>query len=144
MTHPERLEPERFVYADLRPVSSWNPTPGLYTRYGDVTELLAAIDDRMAILGAGDEVRLRFAAPSDPPPPGWRRDFVLIVDGWAKEQEANTAFGDSVEPLPFHQMSAYPYPSAESFRSREMVQYRETYQTRPALRLIRPLTERSR
>lgn len=143
VTHPQRTHAERFVYADLRPVSNWNPTPGLYTRYGDVTELLGSIDDRFAILGAGDEARLRFAAPASGPAAGWRRDYVLIVDGWAKEQEANTAFGDSVEPLPFHEMSAYPYPAAESFPSSALHQrYRLEYQVRPALELIRPLTGR--
>ncbi|HSL81704.1 MAG TPA: hypothetical protein VLF66_02955, partial [Thermoanaerobaculia bacterium] len=39
--HPERREPEVFVYADWRPTAMWDQTPGLYTRYGDVAELLA-------------------------------------------------------------------------------------------------------
>ena len=32
----ERMQPERFLYDVVEPVSQWNPTPGLYTRYGDV------------------------------------------------------------------------------------------------------------
>ncbi|MBI1353897.1 MAG: tetratricopeptide repeat protein [Acidobacteria bacterium] len=145
VVHPQRLEPESFVYAELHPVSNWNPTPGRYTRYGEVTELLEGIDDRLVVLGAGDELRLRFPAPAGGPPQGYRRDFVLLVDGWAKEQDANTAFGDRVEPLPFHRMSAYPYPEAEkSPQTREMADYFVRYQTRPALRLIRPLVRGSR
>lgn len=143
VVHPKRLQAESFVYADLRPVSNWNPTRGLYTRYGDVTELLGSIDDRFAILGAGDEARLLFRAPEEVAKEGWRRDYVLIVDGWAKEQEANTAFGDSVEPLPFHEMIAYPYPRGESYPADAAHrEYLETYQVRPALRLIRPLLQR--
>ena len=49
-------------------------------------ELLAAIDDRMVIMGSGDEVRLRFRAAGLPAlPAGWKRDFLLLVDGWAKD-----------------------------------------------------------
>ncbi len=138
---PQRKQPEMFHYARLRPTSMWNPTPGLYTRFGDVRELLGAVDDRMVIMGAGDEVALRFdAAPLPPVAKGWRRDFLLFVDGWAKEQDANTAFGDSVEPLPFHRMSAYPYGPRESYPAGPAYEaYRREYITRPALRLIRPL-----
>jgi tetratricopeptide (TPR) repeat protein len=139
--HPERKQPEMFDYARLRPVSMWNPTPGLYTRFGDVRALLASIDDRMVIMGAGDEVVLRFEEASLPQVAnGWTRDFLLFVDGWAKEQEANTAFGDSVEPLPFHQMSAYPYGPGERYPAGPQHEaYLREYINRPALRLIRPL-----
>src|ERR1019366_7894389 len=48
--HPERKQPENFLYSDVSTVSTWNPTPGLYTRYGDVRELLGAIDDTLVIM----------------------------------------------------------------------------------------------
>ena len=38
----------------------WNPTPGNYTRYGAVDDLLRQPDDRMVIMGSGDEIRMRF------------------------------------------------------------------------------------
>jgi len=77
-----------------------------------------------------------------PVPAGWRRDFLLLVDGWAKDADANTAYGQTVEPLPFHGMSAYPYPKEENFPADATHQrYRRDYLTRPALRLIRPLRE---
>ena len=139
--HPERKQPEGFDYQTFMPVSEWNPTPGLYTRYGDVRELLADVDDRLVILGSGDEVRLRFDARALPRlPAGWRRDFLLKVDGWAKDADANTAFSQNVEPLPFHAMSRYPYPPGEHFPDDEAHrEYRAHFNTRPALRLIRPL-----
>ena len=94
------------------------------------------------ILGAGDELMLRFSAADEPLPPGWRRDFLLFVDGWAKEHEANTAFGDSVEPLPFHKMTGYPYGPDEHYPDGPLHrEYLEKYVNRPALRLIRPLHE---
>jgi tetratricopeptide (TPR) repeat protein len=141
---PQRRQPETFDYQQWMAVSSWNPTPGLYTRYGDVRPLLERVDDQLAIVGSGDEVRLRFAGGRLPPlPAGWRRDFLLDVDGWAKDADANTAYSQSVEPLPFHAMSAYPYPVSERFPDdAEHRRWRETYNTRPALqilRLLRPL-----
>lgn len=137
--HPERRQPERFDYQSWMPVSMWNPTPGLYTRYGDVRELLGEIDDRLVVMGSGDEIRLLFDAPP-PPPDGWRRDFLLFVDGWAKDGDANTAFSQTIEPLPFHGMSQYPYPEGERFPDGALhTLYREHYNTRPALRLLHPL-----
>jgi tetratricopeptide (TPR) repeat protein len=142
--HPERKQPESFRYADPKPVSMWNPTPGFYTRYGDVQELAAAVDDRMIIMGSGDELRLRFDARRlAPPPRGWTRDFLLLVDGWAKDRDPNTAYSQSTEPLPFHGMSRYPYPAAEAFPDTpEHRDYRRKYNTRPALRLLQPLWDR--
>jgi tetratricopeptide (TPR) repeat protein len=138
--HPERKQPDTFFYDSVSPASFWNPTPGLYTRYGDVRELLKDVDDRLAILGSGDEIRLKFSGGLALPPAGWTRDFLLKVDGWAKDRDPNTAFSTSVEPLPFHAMSRYPYPASERFPDdAEHRRYREEYNTRPALRLIRPL-----
>jgi hypothetical protein len=138
---PARQQPEQFVYDDVRPISNWNPTPGLYTRYGDVQPLVTKVDDKLVIMGSGDELKLRFPAGDLPAlPDGWKRDFLLRVDGWAKDADANTAFSQSVLPLPFHGMSAYPYKADEHFpNDDDHQQYIDEYLTRPALRLIRPL-----
>jgi hypothetical protein len=136
--HPERRQPEQFDYGRVFPTAMWNPTPGSYTRYGDVRSLLESSDDRFVIMGSGDELRLAFEARDlAPVPSGWTRDFLLYFDGWAKDADANTAFGDSVEPLPFHAMQGYPdLGAAHPHRD-----YQEQYNTRPALRLIRRLAE---
>ena len=141
---PNRQQPEQFVYEQVRSVSNWNPTPGFYTRYGDVKSLVTTIDDRLTIMGSGDELQLEFAAANLPAlRPGWSRDFLLLVDGWAKDADANTAFSQSVTPLPFHGMSAYPYTEREHFpNDAAHAQYLHDYVTRPALRLIRPLPAR--
>jgi tetratricopeptide (TPR) repeat protein len=142
---PQRKQPEQFHYDKVSFTSMWNPTPGLYTRYGPVETLLAEPDDRMVVMGSGDEIRMRFRAGGLPPvPPGWKRDFLLLVDGWAKDGDANTAFSQSVLPLPFHAMSSYPYPAGEHYPTDAAhIQYRRDYLTRPALRLIRPLAPES-
>ena len=119
----------------------WNQTPGLYTRYGDVRELLNNPDDRFVIMGSGDELQLQFDATRlQPLAPGLVRSFLLKVDGWAKDRDANTAFSQSVEPLPFHSMTKYPYPNAEQFPADEQhATWRKLYNTRPAIRTLRPL-----
>ena len=139
--YPGRTQPDDFTYAVSYPTSLWNPTPGLYTRYGPVKDLLEAPDDRYVIMGSGDEVALEFRADSLPAlRQGWKRDFILKVDGWAKDRDPNTAFSQSVEPLPFHAMSSYPYPNQEQYPADEAHRiYQRSYNTRPALRLIRPL-----
>jgi hypothetical protein len=142
---PRRQQPDTFSYSHVSPVSFWNPTPGLYTRYGPVDALLRDVDDEMAILGSGDEVTLRFgAAALDAPLPGWTRDFLLKVDGWAKDRDPNTAFSSTVQPLPFHGMSRYPYPADERYpRDPVHDNYQRTYNTRPARTLLPPLAIRS-
>ena len=138
---PLRKQPDTFLYNHVETTSFWNPTPGLYTRYGDVRELTENVDDRLIIIGSGDELRLLFdASQLAPLPQGWTRDFLLKVDGWAKDRDPNTAFSETVEPLPFHSMSRYPYPSTEHFPNDETHRrYQHDYNTRPALRLVRPL-----
>ncbi len=84
--HPERKQPEQFDYARAMPLSMWNPTPGMYTRYGDVRELVTRIDDRLLVMGSGDEVSCTTPRQRLPAlPAGWQRDFLLLVDGWAKD-----------------------------------------------------------
>jgi tetratricopeptide (TPR) repeat protein len=141
-----RERPEIFQYAKWTPTAIWDQTPGLYTRYGDVRELVHSVDDRMVIMGSGDELALYFDGRGLPPlPGGWRRDFLLLVDGWAKDSDANTAFSQSVEPLPFHGMSRYPYPVTEHYPDDPAHrEYRKTYNTRPALRFVSPLVAGAR
>ena len=138
ITHPERKQPETFIYSAATPAAPWNSTPGLYTRYGEVGELLREPDDRYVIMGSGDELRLRFRSAALPAlPAGWKREFLLKVDGWEKDQDPNTAFSQSVEPLPFHAMSGYPYGPGERYPGDALHQeYLRKYNTRPALRLV--------
>lgn len=140
--HPERRQPEHFEYLPASLTSAWNPTPGLYTKYGDVRALLQTADDRFVIMGSGDEIRLRFKAGGLQLPAGWTRDFLLRVEGWAKDSDPNTAYSQTVEPLPFHGMSQYPYAARERYPDDSgHAEYREQYNTRPAFRLLRPLAK---
>jgi hypothetical protein len=87
---------------------------GDYTRFGDVRPLLAAADDRFVVMAPGDEVALRFdLGPLGPVAPGRARTFVLDADGYCKDMDLLGAAGETVEPLPFHAMTRYPYGADE-------------------------------
>lgn len=134
-------QPERFDYHTLRE-APWNQHPGQYTRYGGVLPLLRDIDDQFVILAAGDRMDLRFDASELPPLAGDRqRTYLLFLDGWAKDGDPNTQHSQSVEPLPFHAMSGYPYADDERYPDDAVHQrYRAEWNTRPGQRLIPDLS----
>lgn len=133
--------PERFEWDALEPAPRWDQHPGRYTRYGEVGELLGAIDDRFVIVGSGDALTLRFAARGLPPlAPGTERDYLLFLDGWAKDRDPNSIQALEVEPLPFHGMSGYPYGPDERFPDGpEHQAWRAQWNTRAARQWIVPL-----
>jgi len=111
-TSPRGASPETPSYGRLANTAErWRDLEGYYTRYGNVRELLGAVDDRYVIMNAGDEMRLRFVVPTLPAS-GWQRDFVLIGDGWEKDGDYNTDYSSTVLPLPSHARSTYRAASA--------------------------------
>ncbi len=101
-----------FIYGAVPAVQ---PThfSGSYTKYGDVLELLGAIDDRFMITFGGDEVSLHFSAAA-PPEAGKKLGFVFHSYGYYKDTA--TDLPQTVGPLPFDAMSEYPYdPTVENY-----------------------------
>jgi tetratricopeptide (TPR) repeat protein len=89
---------------------------GNYTRMGDVTPLLTGIDDRYVIFGSGEEIAAEFDAAQLPVlPAGWQRDYFFFANGFVKDMDWWDASPFTVAQLPFHAMSAYPYPANEKF-----------------------------
>ena len=89
---------------------------GNYTRLGDVTQLVKGVDDRYVIFGSGEEIATEFDATSLPAvPAGWKRDYFFYANGFVKDMDWWDASPFTVSQLPFHGMSKYPYPEAESF-----------------------------
>jgi Tfp pilus assembly protein PilF len=87
----------------------WRDLAGYYTRFGDVRELLAHVDDRYVIMNSGDEMSFRFTE-QPPPPSGWTRDYVIVGDGWIKDGDYNSGFSKTVQPLPYHAKNLYDTP----------------------------------
>ena len=89
---------------------------GTYTRLGDVTALVKGVDDRYAIFGSGEEIATEFDVSKLPPLPAhWKRDYFFYANGYVKDMDWWDASPFTVAQLPFHTMSAYPYPAGEKF-----------------------------
>ena len=122
----------RYHYDRLHTEAPWGTHAGSYTRLGPVTELVQAIDDRFAIMFHGDELSFEFSADElSPPAPGMKRSFMLYANGFGKDMDFHSAYSQTVEPLPFHGMSSYPYPPGERYpQSEAHSEYVEAYNTR--------------
>jgi hypothetical protein len=119
-------------YYNITMGQKWRDLTGTYTRYGDVLPLLLESDSKYVIMNAGDEISLEFIAADLPDlPENWRRDFLFYNDGWLKDGDLNTAHGQTVEPLPFHGMTAYPYGPDDAYpENKDFKDYMSTYNTR--------------
>ncbi len=134
--YPKQIEAEppgnvQYRYEQVSRTGPYARQAGAYTRYGDVRALLTSFDDRLVVMGSGEEVELEFDPQSLPAlPKGWSRDYFLEANGYEKDMDFYASRGDTVEPLPFRRMSAYPY-RRESFPSDEShVNYLLDYNTR--------------
>jgi cytochrome c-type biogenesis protein CcmH/NrfG len=127
-----RYGPFWFDYSQVSTEQPWLRLEGLFTRFGDVTELLQEPDDMYVVFGPGDEITVEFDVSEAPPlPEGWRRDFLLYSDSWLKDADLNTGTGQTVDPLPFHGMSRYPYGPDETYPGDPVRQeYLREYNTR--------------
>ena len=123
--------PEGYDYEDVTTVSPWAPMQGSFTRYGNVTELLRTDDGQLVVMGAGDELTVRFRCPAQELPPGWTRDFLLYNVGWDKDADLNTVLGQTTGPLPWKDMAGYPAPADDETQSDPLLRrYRRQWQTR--------------
>jgi hypothetical protein len=133
---PDGRLPLLYDYGSVDRTTPWKMMSGMYTRYGEVTELLESADDRYVVMGPGEELTLKFPADAfGPVPAGYRRSFLFKSDSYCKDMDLYSAYPETVEPLPFHGMSQYPYPPGEAYPDDEKrTEYRERFNTRPMLR----------
>jgi len=105
-----------YNYQRISATGPFVPHRGAYTRYGDVTPLLGAVDDEYVIFGTGEDMDLEFAATAlSALPQGWTRDFFFYANGFVKDMDFYEASPFQVGQLPFHGMSGYPYPATEHY-----------------------------
>jgi tetratricopeptide (TPR) repeat protein len=119
--YPQQIEgatPGDLTY-DYDRISATGPFQwqrGSYTHYGDVTPLLKAVDDRYVIFGSGEEIDAEFSGAALPVlPAGWKRDYFFYANGFVKDMDFYEASPFTVAQMPFHGMSAYPYPASEHY-----------------------------
>src|SRR5579859_3279017 len=106
----------QYIYEKASATGPYTRPVGTYARYGDVLPLLTATDDKLAVFGSGDEVRLDFDPAHLPAlPKGWVRDYFFAANGYEKDMDFYAADGNFVAPLPFLSMGEYPYSPKKAF-----------------------------
>jgi tetratricopeptide (TPR) repeat protein len=134
--YPRQMEAQppgnvKYVYEQVSRTGPYARQAGAYTRYGDVRKLLSDSDDRLVVLGSGDEVALEFDPESLPPlQKGWTRDYFFEANGYEKDMDFYASNGSTVEPLPFRHMGQYPYPGKSFPTDESHFNYLLRYNTR--------------
>jgi hypothetical protein len=129
---PDGRHPILYDYDNVDRAVAWKIMEGNYTRYGEVGELLERADDCYVIMGRGEELTLRFSVDAfDQVRAGFQRSFILKTDSFCKDMDLYSAYPDTVEPLPFHSMSNYPYGVNERYPDDEKRrEYKRRFNTR--------------
>ncbi len=127
-----RYGPHWFDYEKISTRPKWRDLSGYYTRYGNVLPLVIEAENQYVIMNAGDEMTLEFNADVLPDlPHGWKRDYLIFSVGWVKDGDMNTAFGNTVAPLPYHGLISYPYSNKDQYpQTLELQEYHRKYNTR--------------
>ncbi len=121
----------KYIYEEASATGPYTRPAGAYTRYGDVRPLLESLDDKFVVFGSGDEVALDFDPAQLPAlPRGWARDYFFVANGYEKDMDFYAYRGDTVDPLPFHDMETYPYPGQSFPSDAEHMNYMLEYNTR--------------
>jgi Flp pilus assembly protein TadD len=119
--YPQQIDGEtsgdlNYDYKQMSRTGPFIPQRGAYTRYGDVTPLLRQVDDEYVIFGTGEDVDLQFDAAVQPVlPPHWVRDYFFYANGFVKDMDFYEASPFTVDAMPFHAMSGYPYGDKEHY-----------------------------
>jgi hypothetical protein len=72
--------------------------------------------ERYGIFGSGEEIAAEFDVAKLPAlPADWKRDYFFYANGYVKDMDWWDASPFTVAQMPFHKMSAYPYPPSEKF-----------------------------
>ncbi len=105
---PDGAEPDLFDYSNRDRTSDFKSMPGVYTAFGDALELVLDADDRFAIFGRGEEIKLRFDPPAGDVSSDTKTTWMLSARGYCKDMCPLSSNPDGVEPLPFADMGNYP------------------------------------
>jgi hypothetical protein len=112
----QNLTPSSAIFSQMWDTQS--NASGAFTRYGDVTPLMQNADDMFVIGRQGDQVNMQFSTTElSPLAQGMERDYFFVVACWFKDPLGNWGYGFNftVNPMPFMDMSGFPYPTTESY-----------------------------
>ena len=124
------------LYQEFEPTQTFL---GHFTKFGEVKELLENSDDIYLVMNKGDAVEISYNGTFNVLDLFVRlglieRSYVLLSEGYYKAEkmtEYTLPAPLSVRPLPFKEMSTFPYPENESFPwDNEHLEWWNEYQTR--------------
>ncbi|HUG44061.1 MAG TPA: FG-GAP-like repeat-containing protein [Acidobacteriota bacterium] len=129
---PDGREPREYIWEEAASEPPWKVHVGAYTRFGDVTPLLRESNDQFVVTRSGDEVEIAYDVSGLPPlPEGWVRDYLVYVEGYGKDMDPNSAAPHFLGPLPFSEMTSFPYGPDERYPdTEEHRRYLEQWNTR--------------
>lgn len=118
----DTTQPQQILLTSIEPINAnfnqlfiTNSTSsGNFTRYGNVLELLLNPDDMYVIGRQGDSIIIEFPVDANQIPQGMVRDYFIFASVWFKGNGLSY-LPFTVDPLPFHNMSSYLYPSRERY-----------------------------
>jgi hypothetical protein len=112
-----------YRYEEASTTGPFSRFRGSYTQYGDVTPLLASIDNHFAIFGTGEDIDAEFDAAALPPlPQGWTRDYFFYANGFVKDMDWWDGSPFTVAAGAFD-FSAQPAASAQQQRTRTRARF---------------------
>jgi len=127
------LKPTTAELSQFWETTTAGPT-GAFTRYGDVTMLLQETDDMFVIGRQCDQVNLQFYIEDLPElAEGMERSYFFVVACWFKDPPEVWGYGFTftVDPLPFLDMTGFPYTSSETYPyTPAHIEYLREYNTR--------------
>ena len=112
----QKLAPSSAILSQMWDTQS--NASGAFTRYGDVTTLIQNADDMYVIGRQGDQVNIQFSTANLAPlAQDMERDYFFVVACWFKDPLGNWGYGFNftVNPMPFMDMSGFPYPTTETY-----------------------------
>ena len=114
---------ECYRRGEASPVEMAQATLGQIEKHNETLNCICLVDE---------EITLEFPVKGLPKlQKNHVRSYLLFATGFCKDMDPHTAFGDTVEPLPFHGMSGYPYGNNETYPDdADHRAYRKTYNTR--------------
>jgi Tfp pilus assembly protein PilF len=101
--------PKRIDHAQRRPDYDWaSRTPlwdvrhqrGRYTGFGDVRDLVSAVDGVVVTIGPGEGVELAYQLPAASVADVATMHWILECHGWCKDRDLFTRTGETLEPIP--------------------------------------------
>jgi len=121
-TSPQQNVTTQIIDADAvldQAFSTTSTANGNFTKYGNVNPLIRTEDDKFVIGRQGDRVTLLFPISGlAPVAEGVERDYFFFVSLWFKSSDISgwgPLFEFKVTPIPFHDMSGFPYWEPESY-----------------------------